>query len=149
MGLFLYYIIGLNWLWLIWWFFFCTFTWRSCYGVHSHCAFFQNAPNEQCSMCGPAVETHTVHPPVGYGLISLIQQVRHWILIQTCGDFLSDLTNFFSTFLNIWWCSWTRKLTSLFTVWHRKQNCAVSFVTPFWPCGHIKLDTILGACCYT
>lgn len=30
-------------------------------------------------MCGPAVETHTVHPPVGHGLISLIQQVSDWI----------------------------------------------------------------------
>lgn len=36
---------------------------------------FQNASNEQCSMCGPALETHTVHRPVGHSLISLIQQV--------------------------------------------------------------------------
>lgn len=36
---------------------------------------FQNASNKQCSMCGPAVETHTVHRPVGHCLISLVQQV--------------------------------------------------------------------------
>lgn len=37
--------------------------------------YFQNASNEQCSMCGPAMETHTVHRPIGHSLISLIQQV--------------------------------------------------------------------------
>lgn len=36
---------------------------------------FQNASNKQCSMCGPAMETHTVHRPVGHSLISLVQQV--------------------------------------------------------------------------
>lgn len=36
----------------------------------------QNASNEQCSMCGPSVETHTVHCPLGHCLISLIQQVK-------------------------------------------------------------------------
>lgn len=36
----------------------------------------QNASNEQCSMCGLAMETHTVHNPVGHSLISLVQQVK-------------------------------------------------------------------------
>lgn len=36
----------------------------------------QNASNEQCSMCGPSVETHTVHYPLGHSLISVIQQVK-------------------------------------------------------------------------
>lgn len=27
-------------------------------------------------MCGPSVETHTVHYPLGHSLISVIQQVK-------------------------------------------------------------------------
>lgn len=120
--------------------------------------FCQNASNEQCSMCGPAVETHTVHRPVGCGHISLIQQVSNWALIQTCWNNIPKSTNSFYLCKYVMIIVFTitsvmkhlnyLSLNSLITCWHRKPNGAISFLTPLWLCEHIKHATILSACCY-